>query len=214
MSVDNTAILNIFIGVFIVFVEAGLWSTISYAIYQWRTIAGQDRDALSHQQQVILRNSNSDSATATWMFSLWRRWKAKLPRALYRSAGIFVIAALHFLFFLVAMPLLTSFLTSKTGDEVLVHSPNCGWWETDTDQHEVLFNALLTNKTWEAVSYVDNCYDNDISSGLCDDTLISRQIQWNQISGDQCPFASGAINGSVVGRVSKLFEGTDHSRES
>lgn len=56
-------------------------------------------------------------------------------------------------------------------------------------ENEIGLSVLLWNRTRDALNYVDNCYENENPSGLCDE-LISRSISWDQ-EVTPCPFASG-----------------------
>jgi len=186
-------ILNIFTGIFISFIEGAFWAVVAYAIYQSQTsrrLKWSPPDALHLQKQVILRNSSSDISTSFSMFSLWWNWKSHKIRPSGRTAVIAIIAVVHFLFFVLALPLIYSSFINANDDEVLIRSPYCGFWTDSDTLEQVATSALMTNRTWEAVSYVDQCYYTNAASSLCDDSLVSRQISWRPDWSAGCPFAS------------------------
>lgn len=157
-----------------------------YAIYHGQ-FRGSPGDALHLQKQVILRNSSSDFSTASSMKSLWWLWRSRTgTRALSRTFGIFLAAIFNFFFFVLLLPFLANLLS--TGDNVLIHSPNCGFWLESATLKYLTTTAVVTNRTWAAVNYVDNCYNTDTPSSSCDDNLMRRQIKWSPNNQYGCPF--------------------------
>jgi hypothetical protein len=193
MTAKSAVILNVFSGIFIAFIEGGFWSLLVYGMHRIRSSKHAKRplDALDLQKQVILRNSSSDISTSVSMYSLWKIWKPQNIRAFNRTFYVLIIAALNFLFFVIALPFLFTLISGSTGDEVLLRIPNCGFWEDSLTVEEVATITLLENRTWDGVKYVGNCYSTAAPSSLCDDTLVSRKINWIPDWSAGCPFASG-----------------------
>ncbi|KAH7313141.1 hypothetical protein BKA65DRAFT_517389 [Rhexocercosporidium sp. MPI-PUGE-AT-0058] len=199
MAKDTAELLNIFIGIFLVFAEAGLWVMITFWCFRFNnrrrrgtTAAASSRGGRFHQwRQAVLRNGGSplSIAMAYGQISKAEGWRS--PKVMWRTWPMIAAAMLSFFLFLVGLPLITALaLLDKQGDEVLVRSPNCGFWKADFISTDADTTALtiLTNQSWEAVSYVDNCYENDAPSTLCDRFLPQRRLPTFKWSATPCPF--------------------------
>ncbi|KAH8590047.1 hypothetical protein B0O99DRAFT_655110 [Bisporella sp. PMI_857] len=196
MAKDTAELLNIFIGIFLVFAEAGLWDLISFWCFKFnrqlrKGSTGSLRDGLFHQQQTVLRNGGSPLSIAMAYGQMWKAWGLRNPEVITRTWPLILTAMLSFIFFLVALPFITALaLLDNQGVEVLIRSPNCGFWKavftnTDTD---TTASAIMTNQSWEAVSYVDDCYESDAPSTLCDRFLPQRRLPTFEWSATPCPF--------------------------
>lgn len=70
MTKDRAERLNIFIGIFLVFAEAGLWGLATFCLFKLnrrlrRATTGPPRDGLYHVQQTVLRSSENSLSIAT-----------------------------------------------------------------------------------------------------------------------------------------------------
>ncbi|RSL82415.1 hypothetical protein CEP51_005160 [Fusarium floridanum] len=193
MLKDDAELLSIFIGIFLVFVAAGLWTLIAYLIFQLNRRKRQQEgpgsfDALYHQQQTILRNGSSDIAIGSAFLKLWLAW-GNNPKVLKSILPIVVLALVSFGFFLIALPFITAMeMLDKQGNQVLIKSPKCGFWEPDIDGDLQGSFTVVTKQTLEAASYVDNCYETDAESALCDQFLPKRQLPILRVHNVPCPF--------------------------
>ncbi|KAJ3475092.1 hypothetical protein NLG97_g9580 [Lecanicillium saksenae] len=189
MGKETADRLNIFLGIFIVFVEAGFWGYISLALFQ-RNHRRQGRDALHHQLQAAFRNVGSSLGTLTTLFKFCRVWGW---RVYWRRTGLPAVAAFVCLgFFAVAMPfILAESLLDSQGVEVLIRNlGNCGFWMATFTTSGTTAATLLINRTQEAVNYVDLCYNRDTPSNLCDSHLATRRLPMLEVSAAPCPFSS------------------------
>jgi hypothetical protein len=197
MTKDTAELLNIFIGIFLVLAYAGLWDLITFCCFilnrrlRRGTPGGASRDPLFRQQQTVLRSSGSPISLAIaygkmWKAEGWNKWKI-----IWRTWPLIGAATLTFGFFLVGVPFITArVLLDNQSVEVLIQSPNCGFWTavfTDTESDNAAMTTL-TNQSWEAVSYVDSCYNSDAPSILCDKFLPQRRLPTFEWSATPCPF--------------------------
>ncbi|KAL5319167.1 hypothetical protein ACEPPN_012216 [Leptodophora sp. 'Broadleaf-Isolate-01'] len=198
MAKDTAELLNIFIGIFLVFAEAGLWVLITFWCFRFNngprrgtTGAASPRNGLFHQRQAVLRNGGSSLSIGMAYGQMSRAWGWRNMKVMARTWPLIIAATFSFIFFLVAVPFIIARpLLDSQGDEVLIRSPNCGFWKagfafTDVD---TTTSSILTNQSWEAVSYVDNCYENDAPSTLCDGFLPQRRLPTFEWSVAPCPF--------------------------
>ncbi|RSL66522.1 hypothetical protein CEP54_003749 [Fusarium duplospermum] len=193
MLKDDAELLSIFIGIFLVFVAAGLWTLIAYLIFQLNRRKREDGsstayDALYHQQQAILRNGSSDIAIGSAFLKLWFAW-GNSPKVLKSTLPIVVLALVSFGFFLIALPFITAMeMLDKQGNQVLIKSSKCGFWEPDLEGDSQAAFTIATKHTLEAASYVDNCYETDAGSALCDQFLANRRLPVQSVRNIPCPF--------------------------
>lgn len=193
MLKDDAELLSIFIGIFLVFVAAGLWTLIAYFIFQLnrrmrQKQAGSAFDGLYHQKQTILRNGTSDVAIGSSFLKLWLAWGSS-PNVMKSTLPIVVLALASFGFFLIALPFITAMeMLDNQGNQVLIQSPKCGFWEPDLDGDRVAAYTVVTQHTLEAASYVDNCYETDADSALCDQFLPNRRLPIIRVVNVSCPF--------------------------
>jgi hypothetical protein len=151
VTAKSGSILSVFAGIFITIIEGGFSSMPVYCIYHYQTSkyakSTEDGDGLRLEKQVILRNSSSDLSEAAATTENWSPENDLL---------IALGAVVNFLFFVVTLLLLVLMLSSSTGDEVLIHSPNCGFWEDSATLEDIATVTKLENRTWDAVKYVEN----------------------------------------------------------
>ncbi|KAI9148290.1 hypothetical protein HJFPF1_12118 [Paramyrothecium foliicola] len=203
MLKEYAELLSIFIGIFLVFIAAGLWTSISYTCFQWNrrrhvTLrkreqqAGQRAsdhyDGLYHQMQTVLRNGGNDINIGLAFLKLWLAWGRK-PAVTVRTLPIVTLSLLSFFFFLVALPFITALLLlDGQGIEVLIKSPNCGFWLPDLGGDSMGGSTAMLNQSLEAISYVDSCYEGSAKSALCDAFLTSRRLPVVTVHNVECPF--------------------------
>ena len=159
------------------------------------------RDALFHQQQVVLRNSRGDLPTLLQMSKLAWFWKKHTRSVFHRSFPLIVLCFFFSSGFFVAS-LFSSRLISFS-DEVLIHSVRCGWIEDyprmvqmvhtwiPTPQQIEVANALAVSARYSyrrSADYVRGCYieQRGVYSSLCK-TLAKQRID-SMVNHSKCPF--------------------------
>lgn len=190
LTKSSGAFLTAALAVFVTYVGARFWRISCFAVHHWRS-SKDPRDALYHQRQALLRNSDSSSgvlAEIFWMIWSWRR-KAGLLRVLKRLLPLFALAATLAAGFAVA-GVFSSRISSSMGGEVMISSPNCGylWWDsnftfTDTD---TLIN-YATQLTVDAAAYAQRCYRGEAATTECP-TYVQKSIEGSVTRNATCPF--------------------------
>jgi hypothetical protein len=195
MAKDTAELFNIFLGIFIIFVQAGLWVLVTFVCFQCNrqrrkgTASSHCRDGLFHQQQTILRNGVSPISMATAYFQMWSVWGWRNAEVIKRTWPLILAAAVSFAFFVVALPFITALaMLDNQGDEILIRSPNCGFWEAPFDSYKDIGSTDLVNGSWIGAAYVDSCYNSDAPSVLCDRFLPQRRLRTFEWSNTACPF--------------------------
>lgn len=191
-------LLMVFIGIFLVLMEAGLCSLITFGIFLWHRrdkVGRRSRDALWHQGQTVLRNSGDFMSIAGKYIALWQAYGWKKPQVALRVAPVVVLGVLTSGVFLLALPFLTTFvMLNEDGNEVLIKSKQCGLWEIETDKVTARRTTESSIRWTTAMQYVDSCYEASGDSGLCDNFLYKRKLEWDK-SSVTCPFDDSACLG-------------------
>ncbi|KAL2671630.1 hypothetical protein Neosp_014220 [[Neocosmospora] mangrovei] len=153
---NDADLLNIFIGIFLTMVLAAFWAILAYCFFWSRHVSSRNdparRDGLYHQQQATIQNIRDPIAVSMALIDLCFAWRGTAQKAFRRSwsmilassftSGIFIIA----LPFIVALPML-----DNIGNEVLISSPDCGFWAASIMDDPITGSTDLTNRTWEAM---------------------------------------------------------------
>ncbi|OAA38475.1 hypothetical protein BBO_07113 [Beauveria brongniartii RCEF 3172] len=191
MKKDTADLLNIFLGIFIIFIEAAFWGYLSLALF-FINHRRQRRDALHHQLQAAFRNVGSSLGTLTTLFKFWKVWGWF---ACWRRASLPAVAAIVCLaFFVGGMPfILAKSLLDNQGVEILIRNlANCGFWAAAFTNSSTTAAALLVNQSREAVSYVDLCYNENTPSNACDYHLATRRLPTLAVFPARCQFSPEA----------------------
>lgn len=173
------------------------------------------KDAMYHQQQVILRN-NGGPASAAWEFLRLGWFWRKLARSpMIRNLPLALTALMNLAIFSVAS-VFSSEVAKAPGNETLVRDSICGWWSPGEVPQE--FNDMKGKDMFDyqtqylrnsiaAASYARACYTNSESILDCNRYAVPR-IKWyvsmvvhlktilrrlrrTVNANASCPFASG-----------------------
>ena len=206
LSRRNGNLLIAFTAFFIGIISSRTWRIISFALHRLYSTT-ESRDALHHQRQAVLRNSE----TPGWSFWTlgqiawaWRR-SGRTDRLLAIIMPTLVSSVLCMCAFAVASGF-SSQMTTGIGDEVLIDGTSCGITAHPVTQNIAISNADLlmaredSRRRNDAVNYAQQCYDapsvlgSDINAGGVFDcnlfvvpTISSRSINTNA----PCPFTGG-----------------------
>lgn len=152
------------------------WKILSYIYHQIRSNRGP-KDAIFYQQQAVLKNSGS-ALDAVWKFSqvsfAWRKhskwWQfGRSHNLFFIVLGLFIAAV-----FAVAS-IFSSQVTKSAGNEVLINSPNCGFWGFNDSSSNLLFQWDLKtlNESITSANYANTCYGTGNSnSPLCNTYIV------------------------------------------
>ena len=182
-------LLTAFLAMFVSAAGAATWKIMSYALHQAR--AKQEyQDGLHHQQQAILRNSDSPVGASWQLMQLTWFWRSNATRYLMRTVPLAGLALLNLALFGVA-GVFSSQVTKAPGNETLVRSPNCGFVSLEDSgsvKAQVDYNSIDINDTLPAAAYQRACYDNVENSLQCGQ-FIQRQLRWTSNQSSPCPFS-------------------------
>ena len=193
------AILVAFLALFVQFTSSQLWGISRFIIHQVR-VSNKSRDALYHQQQVVLRNSSPAAAATAFMQVGWG-WRSRINNPTRRSLPITFVALAHSITFLIAA-ILSSTASTSQGDEVLVSSPHCGLMNYNTTDISAVLNILNAYKVellTDSASYARSCYSSDGTGRTWQDcsTFAAPRLPTAQ-SNVSCPFEEGTCTAPPI----------------
>ena len=159
------------------------WNIVSYIIHQARSKAGA-HDALHYQQQAILRNSGSPLSAASKLagasFS-WRKHERSKWWQFWRSRTLFLILTTFIIYAAFAVAsIFSSQVSTSISTEVLIHSPDCGFWifNDSSNSLSVLsgYEFKIVNDSAAAASYARTCYGTNNTNLLQCNTYTVPEI--------------------------------------
>ena len=196
-------LLTAFLGIFVTVVGAACWTIQSFLIHQHRANKGPS-SAMHHQQQVVLRNSNTAGSVAWQITQIAWRWRKITNQSTLQSLSLILLAVSNMILFGVA-GVFSAEVTKAAGNETLIHSPNCGFLLPDVDRPELSTfegitgaNALEANETLAASAYSRACYGKSVSSSQCFQ-YPKPNIPWTNRTNAPCPFRGNICKDGVGG---------------
>lgn len=124
LSQQDGALLIAFIALFVAFVGARLWKIACYGLHRFFSNAA-NQDALYHQRQAVLRNSDTAEAGLLRWSRMLIAWRGKETH-LYSRIVLLVILCAVLLGVFNAGGILSSRIASSSGTQVLINSGYCG----------------------------------------------------------------------------------------
>ena len=98
LSERDGGLLTAFLGIFVTAAGAACWKIMSFALHQHRSPL-DPQDGIHHQQQAILRNTDSPIAAVFELARLVWCWRKDALRPFMRTLPIAALALLNFVLF-------------------------------------------------------------------------------------------------------------------
>jgi hypothetical protein len=171
---------------------AHLWNLVVFAVHQLRA-DGRPADGLFRQQQVLLRTLPNPGSLLADSTKLWLFWRKRVNRAFLRSL-MPLLLGVAFWIGTIAVGVLSSYIVTGNGLQVLINSPLCGPLNIDTTTGDYFDNAnalrpLEAKVVASSKSYADDCYQtNSLLPTRCG-VFIQPYIPFTQ-KRTTCPFES------------------------
>ncbi|KAF2258850.1 hypothetical protein CC78DRAFT_477176, partial [Lojkania enalia] len=190
ISSRSGSFLLAFLTLYVTIAGSRFWLIIAFLVHQ--EIANrEENDGMHIQQQAILRNSGAPMSAAVSLARIAFRWRGVAKRPLLRSLPL-IILALSSLGAFRAASILTAEVTKAAGNETLIKSPNCSYWDPSSADplNQGGFRTKIASDALAAASYSRACYGSDsIASAQCG-AFMERRINWNGTTEVPCPFSS------------------------
>lgn len=218
LTVSNQAGLYViaFLALWVRLVGSHFWTIICFVVHQFRA-SPHAQDALHHQHQFLLRNSQSNIGTLWDLTKVIWYWRS-VTRSFTRSFPLLALAISHAILF-TAAAFFSSQVASTSNLVLLQRDPACGYLMYPSDPLDTIektkqatewFIANKANAQW-ALSYVDQCYgaNASTSSTMCN-SLVHRTFNVSTITAD-CPFPNTTMCRDKAIRVdSGLLNSAEH----
>jgi len=165
------------------------WLIVAFLAHQ-RRASRKKHDGMHIQQQAILRNSGTPTSAAFSFLKVVCRWRKTAKKPIWRSLPLLLLAVLSLGAFR-ATSLLTAEVTKAAGNETLLHSPNCAYWEAASTNpfNQGAYRTKLAGDALTAASYARACYEtNSLATAECS-TYAAKTIPWKQVANATCPFS-------------------------
>lgn len=192
-----------FLGIFVTVVGAACWTIQSFLIHQHRAKKGPG-SAMHHQQQVVLRNSNTAGSAAWQIIQVAWRWKKITNESNLQSLLLIFLAVSNMVVFGIA-GVFSAEVNKAAGNETLIQSPNCGYLLPNSDQANrslleatTSSNAMEANDTLSASAYSRACYGKVLSGSQCYQ-YPKPNIPWTNRTNAACPFKGDICKDDVGG---------------
>lgn len=121
---EDGALLIAFVALFVAFVGARLWKIACYALHHYFSDSA-NRDAIYHQRQAVLRNSDTAEAGLLRWYRILIAWRKRTDR-LYSRILPLALFCVVMLGIFTAGGILSSRIASSSGNQVLINSGYCG----------------------------------------------------------------------------------------
>lgn len=189
ISRTNGNYLLAFTAFFISLVSVRFWRILCFLLHG-RLSTSVARDALHHQRQVILRNSDSATASLWSLLQLVWAWRGTAQHLLLRTLPIIATATFCAAAFTVAGGF-SSQISTGIGNEVLLNGSNCGIaYSMSLDQGSGPHNTVLyvANQVLNADNYAQQCYAANAVHPFDCTTFILPRLSSSVDYNASCPF--------------------------
>ena|SRR5690242_1723115 len=195
-------LLIAFLALFVTFTGSCFWTIISFTTHQVLSRQGA-QNALYHQRQAILRNSDT-SAVALWrLIRMSWSWRGNAPKSWIRSTLFpLVLSLITFCAFAVA-GLFSSRVATSRGGEVLVIGGRCATLNGSllTNENSALVQTYLCSRIRSSATYASTCYLDHRSTDSCR-TFVRSSLPYSISRNVECPFpGKGQICRKLKGAI-------------
>ena len=190
------------LGIFVTMAGRQLWTILRFVIHQIRATPQSKTNSMLHRhQQVILRNSTTDLASARLLFILYWAWRKQAKNVFSTSMPMILLAVGHSVLFMVAGTLAST--ATNAGPTVLSRSPYCGTLNASyiAEAGEGInpnafglsleFTAKKEREIQLSQEYARECYNLSESDSLSSSCGVLQQPRFNWTQTNvACPFAA------------------------
>ncbi|KAI0972038.1 hypothetical protein F4678DRAFT_479021 [Xylaria arbuscula] len=188
LTQSNGNLLIAFVALFASMSAGHLWKIIRFGLHLWFS-SPEDRDALYHQQQALLRNGSTAGSSAFTLMELAWAWRGTTRRWRFVPLLVFTIALA------VGLALASGFSARVAiGNEVLISGDNCGIPILARGSNITFdltnFTPLTSDFISTAAIQASQCYSNNsegVASPSCK-TFVYPRLQAKVDRNAACPF--------------------------
>ncbi|EUC36514.1 hypothetical protein COCCADRAFT_2352 [Bipolaris zeicola 26-R-13] len=188
-TLDNGGLFIAFLALFVAFTGTCFWSIISFTVHQILS-RPSPQNAIYHQQQAILRSSDTSSAALWRLIRLSWAWRKISCAASLKATSVPLVASLLTFTAFTAAGIFSSRVASSRGSEVLVIGNNCATVNGSliTKDNIAMTQYYIASRVRSSLNYKANCYSGSDSTELCR-TFVRNSLSVTVTRSDSCPFA-------------------------
>ncbi|CAD6580761.1 MAG: hypothetical protein ASARMPRED_000319 [Alectoria sarmentosa] len=190
LSERDGGLLTAFLGIFVTAAGASCWKIMSYALHQHRS-PRYPQDGIHHQQQAILRNTETPIGASFELARLIWSWRKHALRSFTQTLPLVALAIFNFVLFGLA-GVFSSEVTKAAGNETLIRSSDCGslnFTNIGSHQASAAIMSVDVNDTLAATTYSRACYGNLQNLLQCTQNP-QQQLPWTVNQNATCPFTN------------------------
>jgi hypothetical protein len=187
-TLDNGGLFIAFLALFIAFTGTCFWSIVSFTIHQTLSRPAP-QSAIYHQQQAILRSSDTSSGALWRLMKLSWAWRKIACAASLKSTSVPLVASLATFVAFTAAGIFSSRVASSRDSEVLVVGDKCATLNSSliTRENLAITQNHAASRIRSSFNYKANCYSGSESTELCR-TFVRSSLPITITHGDDCPF--------------------------
>jgi hypothetical protein len=187
-TLRNGGLLIAFLALYITFTGTCFWTIVSFLIH--RVSSRKDpQNAIYHQRQAILRNSDTSAAALWRLLKMVWSWRKRTPSATTRHSLWSLALSLTTLGAFAIAGVFSSRVATSRGGEVLVSGDRCATLNNSllTIENYALAQTYATSRIKSGVNYASSCYSNPGSTDNCR-TFVKNTLPWTVTTQIPCPF--------------------------
>ncbi|OJD36629.1 cytochrome p450 protein [Diplodia corticola] len=179
------------LALFIAWAGTSFWRIccfVSHQVYSSNTA----QDGLYHQRQALLRNSGSPWHGLTSLLHTGWAWRRNSKLSFCRTLPMVFCAALCACAFAIAS-IFSSMVSTSSGNEVLISSPDCGYTSAQLDNPDTLaaqtFEPYLRQNALSYAQYAQQCYQPNASTVVDCSQFVKKNLSGTAQTDASCAFA-------------------------
>ncbi|KAL6155178.1 hypothetical protein ACJQWK_01354 [Exserohilum turcicum] len=188
-TLENGGLLIAFLALFVTFTGTCFWSIVSFTVHQ--TLSRQaPQGAIYHQQQAILRSSDTSAAALWRLVKLSWAWRKISLTTSVKSTSIPLVASLATFTAFAAAGIFSSRVATSRGGEVLIVGDKCSTFNSSLLNADNIAASQYygASRIRSSFNYEANCYSAHGSTEGCR-TFVRSALPVTVTTGGPCPFA-------------------------
>jgi hypothetical protein len=187
-TLQDGGLLIAFLALYITFTGSCFWTIVSFTIHQISSKQGP-QNAIYHQRQAILRNSDTSAAALWRLLRMTWSWRKRTPTATTRYSLLPLAFCLTTFSAFAIAGVFSSRVATSRGGEVLVSGDKCATLNSSlfTNENFGITQTYLASRVKSSVNYASSCYTTSSSTDRCR-TFVKSTLPLTVTRKIPCPF--------------------------
>lgn len=204
---QSGSLLIAFLAIFVGAAGGSFWRISCFGLHRYFSVP-ESRDALHHQRQLILRNSETPKQAIGQFLGVVAAWRSQRQHALKRFSLALIFAVLAMTCFAVAGLFSSRVTNDDDANEVLLTGRNCrripSYYTGDFGPLEKWQNLRVA----AYLNYAQQCYTNAENSEDCRQ-YVKPKIPLTVMKNATCPFGKGLCKVDSIMIDTGLLDSSD-----